>query len=237
MDPADTDEVRDPMRDHARLAAARAGEDQEGAVAGRHGFALRGVQILEEALQRRGHHAIVPERDRLRARPPDPARRVKTSGRFVPGGGGRLGFSRPSGAGGVAHRLPLVGAAMKRILIVDDNSVVQDVLKEFFKERYQVQLAPNASQALSLIVRQPPDLVLLDVKMPGLDGLSLLKSLRETGVGMPIFLMTGYDSLQVAQEALTSGANAYLPKPFDLMHLDRLISEAIGTEESLPSAT
>jgi len=86
-------------------------------------------------------------------------------------------------------------------------------------------------------VRQPPDLVLLDVKMPGLDGLSLLKSLRETGVSMPIFLMTGYDSLQVAQEALTSGANAYLPKPFDLMHLERLVTEAIGSEESLPSAS
>ncbi|HTO11431.1 MAG TPA: response regulator [Candidatus Binatia bacterium] len=126
---------------------------------------------------------------------------------------------------------------MKRLLIVDDNSVVQDVLKEFFKERYQVQLAPNASQALSFIVRQAPDLVLLDVKMPGLDGLSLLKSLRETGVNVPIFLMTGYDSLQVAQEALNSGANAYLPKPFDLMHLDRLISEAIGTEESVRSAS
>lgn len=126
---------------------------------------------------------------------------------------------------------------MKRLLIVDDNSVVQDVLKEFFKERYQVQLAPNASQALSFIVRQAPDLVLLDVKMPGLDGLSLLKSLRETGVSVPIFLMTGYDSLQVAQEALNSGANAYLPKPFDLMHLDRLISEAIGTEESVRSAS
>ena len=126
---------------------------------------------------------------------------------------------------------------MKRILIVDDNNVVQDVLNEFFKDRYVVQLAPNASQALSLIVRQPPDLVLLDVKMPGLDGLSLLKSLRETGVGMPIFLMTGYDSLQTAQEALTSGANAYLPKPFDLMHLERLVTEAIGTEESLPSAS
>ena len=64
-----------------------------------------------------------------------------------------------------------------------------------------------------------------------LDGLSLLKSLRETGVSMPIFLMTGYDSLQVAQEALTSGANAYLPKPFDLLHLDRLVTEAIGSEE------
>jgi CheY-like chemotaxis protein len=123
---------------------------------------------------------------------------------------------------------PWVGA-MKRILIVDDNSVVQDVLKQFFEGRYQIQLASNASQALSLIVRQPPALVLLDVKMPGLDGLSLLKSLRETGVSVPIFLMTGYDSLQVAQEALNSGANAYLPKPFDLLHLDRLIAEAVGS--------
>jgi len=126
---------------------------------------------------------------------------------------------------------------MKVILIVDDNSVVQEVLREFFKDRYQIQLAPNASQALSLIVRQTPDLVLLDVKMPGLDGISLLKSLRETGVGVPIFLMTGYDSLQVAQEALTSGANAYLPKPFDLLHLDRLIAEAIGSEDVMPSAS
>ena len=125
---------------------------------------------------------------------------------------------------------------MKRILIVDDNSVVQDVLREFFKERYQVQLAPNASQALSLIVRGAPDLVLLDVKMPGLDGLSLLKSLRETGVMVPIFLMTGYDSLQVAQDALNSGANAYLPKPFDLLHLDRLVTEAIGTDELQPAS-
>jgi len=60
-------------------------------------------------------------------------------------------------------------------------------------------------------VRQTPDLVSADVKMPGLDGLSLLKSLRETGVVVPIFLMTGYDSLQVAQDALTNGANATCP--------------------------
>ena len=126
---------------------------------------------------------------------------------------------------------------MKKILIVDDNNVVQDVLSEFFKDRYHVQLAPNAPQALSMIVRGTPDLVLLDVKMPGLDGLSLLKSLRDTGVTMPIFLMTGYDSLQVAQDALSAGANAYLPKPFDLMHLDRLITDAIGSEDVLPSVS
>lgn len=125
---------------------------------------------------------------------------------------------------------------MRRILIVDDNGVVQDILRQFFDGRYTVQLASNASQALSLIVRTPPDVVLLDVKMPGLDGLSLLKSLRETGVGMPIFVMTGYDSLAVAQEALNSGANAYLPKPFDLLHLDRLIADAIGTDSLQPAS-
>jgi len=125
---------------------------------------------------------------------------------------------------------------MRRILIVDDNGVVQDILRQFFEGRYTVQTASNASQALSLIVRMKPDVVLLDVKMPGLDGLSLLKSLRDTGVTTPIFVMTGYDSLQVAQDALNSGANAYLPKPFDLLHLDRLIADAIGSD-AIPAAS
>jgi two-component system response regulator (stage 0 sporulation protein F) len=124
----------------------------------------------------------------------------------------------------------MFGPAMKRILIVDDNTVVQDILRQFFEPRYKVQMANNASQALASIIKSAPDVCLLDVKMPGLDGVSLLKSLREMGVAVPIFVMTGYDSLQVAQDALNSGANGYLPKPFDLMHLDRLVSEAVGVE-------
>jgi CheY-like chemotaxis protein len=134
----------------------------------------------------------------------------------------------------VAHRLPLPAIAMKRILVVEDNEVVQDILRQFFGPRYAVQVASNASQALSIIVRGAPDLVLMDIKMPGLDGLSFLKSLREMGVTVPIFIMTGYDSLQVAQDALNAGANGYLPKPFDLLHLDRLVADACGTEAMQP---
>jgi DNA-binding response OmpR family regulator len=124
--------------------------------------------------------------------------------------------------------------AMKKILIVEDNEVVQDILRQFFAPRYNVQIAGNASQALSLIVRVAPDVALLDIKMPGLDGISLLKSLREMGVTVPIFIMTGYDSLQVAQDALNAGANGYLPKPFNLLHLDRLVADACGIDALQP---
>ena len=92
-----------------------------------------------------------------------------------------------------------------------------------------MELATNASQALATVVQKAPDAILLDVRMPGVDGLGLLKSLRGMGVETPIFVMTGYDSTQVALEALESGATGYLPKPFDLLHLDKLIAHALGS--------
>lgn len=55
------------------------------------------------------------------------------------------------------------------------------------------------------------------------------------GVTVPIFIMIGYDSLDVAQEALSAGANGYLPKPFDLLHLDRLVADACGVPALQPS--
>jgi DNA-binding NtrC family response regulator len=116
----------------------------------------------------------------------------------------------------------------KRVLIVDDNQVIQDILKQFLGQGYTVEVVGNASQALASVVQKNPDVILLDVRMPGVDGLSLLKSLRDMGVQTPIFVMTGYDSTQVAIEALENGATGYLPKPFDLGHLNRLIAHALG---------
>ena len=116
----------------------------------------------------------------------------------------------------------------KRVLVVDDNQVILDILKQFLGRGYTVEVVGNASLALASVVQKTPDAILLDVRMPGVDGLSLLKSLRDMGVKTPIFVMTGYDSTQVAMEALEKGATGYLPKPFDLIHLDRLIAHALG---------
>jgi len=116
----------------------------------------------------------------------------------------------------------------KRGRVVAANTVILDILKQFLGRGYTVEVVGNASLALASVVQKTPDVILLDVRMPGVDGLSLLKSLRDMGVQTPVFVMTGYDSTQVAIEALERGATGYLPKPFDLIHLDRLIAHALG---------
>lgn len=115
----------------------------------------------------------------------------------------------------------------KRILVVDDNEVIREVLEEFLGRDYTVEAVGNPALAMSSIIQKKPDAILLDVRMPGVDGLTLLKSLREIGVHTPIFVMTGYDSRRVAIEALELGANGYLPKPFDLLHLEQLLADAV----------
>jgi CheY-like chemotaxis protein len=117
-----------------------------------------------------------------------------------------------------------------RVLVIDDNAVVLNVLRDFLTPTYSVDTATSASQALAIVISHVPDIILLDIKMPGMDGLSLLKSFRSMGLTTPVFIMTGYDSTEVALDAFGHGANVYLPKPFDLLHLDRLIADALGAE-------
>jgi CheY-like chemotaxis protein len=116
----------------------------------------------------------------------------------------------------------------KRILVVDDSEVIQEVLREFFRQDYTVDTVSNAASALTAAVEHKPNAILIDVRMPGLDGLTLLEKLRDLGVQTPIFMMTGYDSKEVALEAMKRGANGYLPKPFDLLHLEQVLAETIS---------
>lgn len=127
------------------------------------------------------------------------------------------------------------GAPRKRVLIVDDNETVLDVLDEFLNVAYTVDLAANASVALQRLSSHPADLILLDVNMPGTDGLTLLDSIRGLGVTAPIFVITGYDSPTIALRATQSGATAYLVKPVDLRTLDGMIADALDVRPLLGS--
>lgn len=119
------------------------------------------------------------------------------------------------------------GGRRKRVLLVDDNPTILDVLEEFLSVAYVVDRAPDAPAALRRIAAQAPDVILVDVNMPGTDGLTLLESIRNLGLTMPAFVITGYDSPQSAQRAARSGAT-YLVKPVDLRDLDLRVAKSLG---------
>ncbi|UVT20391.1 MAG: sigma-54-dependent Fis family transcriptional regulator [Nitrospira sp.] len=101
------------------------------------------------------------------------------------------------------------------ILIVDDDADTQTQLRGILsKEGYEVDTASNGQAALGAVSRQAPDLVLSDINMPKLDGLSLLGELRSRGLEMPVILMTAYGSLKTAVDGIRAGAFDYISKPF-----------------------
>jgi two-component system NtrC family response regulator len=106
--------------------------------------------------------------------------------------------------------------AKARILIVDDELGMCEFLRFLLEENgYQVDVAHSGDQALAILDREPFDLVLADIRMPGLDGLEMLRHLREADEETAVIVMTGYSSLDSAIKAIKYDASDYLTKPFD----------------------
>ena len=114
------------------------------------------------------------------------------------------------------------------ILIVDDEPVVRDSLGKWFEEEgYTVETASSARDALLKLPRQRWDLAVVDIKMPGMDGLDLQRKMHEIDPELTIVIMTGYASVETAVRALKDGAYDYITKPFDPDDLARLIRKAL----------
>ncbi|HKB58935.1 MAG TPA: response regulator [Gallionellaceae bacterium] len=127
--------------------------------------------------------------------------------------------------------------AAKEILVVDDEMGIRELLSEIlFDEGYRVYLAENAAQARDFRNRQAPDLVLLDIWMPDMDGLALLKEWAAQGqLTMPVIMMSGHGTIETAVEATRIGAMDFLEKPIALKKLLDAVARAI-TRSGAPDA-
>ncbi|MBN8494712.1 MAG: response regulator [Burkholderiales bacterium] len=119
---------------------------------------------------------------------------------------------------------------MAIILVVDDELGIRGLLSEILTdEGHTVELAENAAQARGVRERLRPDLVLLDIWMPDVDGISLLKEWGTTGqLTMPVIMMSGHGTIDTAVEATKHGAMAFLEKPITLQKLLRAVEQALA---------
>jgi len=103
-----------------------------------------------------------------------------------------------------------------RILIADDEEGIRESLNLILGEDYDLAFAKDGEETLAMLRAEPFELVLLDIKMPKLDGLQVLKRLKNNGAStIPIMVLTAYQSVELAKEAIKLGARDYLPKPFE----------------------
>jgi len=116
---------------------------------------------------------------------------------------------------------------MKSILIIDDDPLIRKTLSSHMsKQEFEVFLAEDASQGLQLYQENKPDLVILDIRLPDMDGLQALKKLKGQDKDACIIIMTAYDDMKTTVEAIKSGAFEYMVKPLDYIELDLAIDKA-----------
>ncbi len=115
---------------------------------------------------------------------------------------------------------------MKSLLIVDDQKGIRLLLDEVFRrEGFKTTLAANGLEALQAVEREIPGCVLLDMKMPGIDGLEVLKRLKIGWPEIPVIMMTAYGEIELTEDALKTGAMKYFTKPFDIYEVRDAVNE------------
>jgi len=124
------------------------------------------------------------------------------------------------------------------LLIVDDDATVRESLGEALSEAgYDVRTAEDAARALAALATRAPDVVLTDVRMPGLDGLELLRLLRERSPGVQVILMTAYDDMPTVAAAMRQGATDFLVKPLHLHALRDLLTRVFDDRRARERAS
>ncbi|MBI1178031.1 response regulator [bacterium] len=123
---------------------------------------------------------------------------------------------------------------MDKILLIDDEADVQYSFRRIFASpEIELTTAGSGEEGLQLIPRVHPDLVIMDVRMGGINGLETLRRLREIDTKLPVIMMTAYGTTQTAIEAMKLGAFDYLLKPFDIPKLKQLVADALKASRDM----
>jgi DNA-binding NtrC family response regulator len=116
-----------------------------------------------------------------------------------------------------------------KVLLVDDEVEFVLALAERLQLRnYYVNTANNALEALGIIYKDPPDVIVLDLKIPGMDGLETLKTIKKIDPAIEVIMLTGHGDVRSVEEGMKSGAFEYIMKPIDIGELTSKIDKAHG---------
>jgi excisionase family DNA binding protein len=145
-----------------------------------------------------------------------------------------LDSQRPRGSGArvaaaPAPARPATGAARPRVLVVDDEASIRDLLaKTLALAEYDVDVAPDGRSALERMRLYPYDLLIVDLKMPGMDGLTVIREAKRYKADLPVIIITGFSTESSAIEAVNLGVAGYLTKPFRVPQVLAAAAKALG---------
>ena len=123
---------------------------------------------------------------------------------------------------------------MGKILVVDDEAEIRKLLAKTLKKvEHKVLVAEKGKQAIKIVQREKPDVVLLDLKLPDMNGHSVLKKIRQTNGTTGVIIITGYGTMKSVKESLQQGALDYIAKPFSIKRIRKIVNNALKKNESL----
>ena len=146
-----------------------------------------------------------------------------------------LDSQRPRGGGGAARVSPAIparppsGTTRPRVLVVDDEASIRDLLaKTLALAEYDVDVAADGRSALERMRLYPYDLLITDLRMPGVDGLTVIREAKRYKADLPVLIITGYSTESSAIEAVNLGVAGYLTKPFRVPQVLAAAAKALG---------
>lgn len=116
----------------------------------------------------------------------------------------------------------------KKILVVDDDRGILDSFEVLLGDRYDLVMTDNGYEALKMIEDDPPHLMFLDIKMPGLDGMSVLRKVRERKKKVEVVIITATQREETEKEAMSLGAIDFLRKPLNIVEVERIASQVLS---------